>query len=75
MFWQALPESGFAQKGRQCHGGKKSKKRVTVAFFVSASGWKDPKPIVIWKSETLDVSRNATNQTYLLHTLARKRHG
>ena len=51
VFWQALPESGFAQKGRQCHGGKKSKKRVTVAFFVSASGWKDPKPIIIWKSE------------------------
>ena len=51
VLWQALPESGFAQKGRQCHGGKKSKKRMTVAFFVSASGWKESKPIVIWTSE------------------------
>lgn len=50
VFWQALPESGFGQKGKQCKGGKKSKKRVTVAFFVSAAGTKE-KPIVIWKSE------------------------
>ena len=24
-FWRALPDSGFAQKGASCHGGKKSK--------------------------------------------------
>jgi len=50
-FWQALPDSGFGQKGKQCKGGKNSKKRVTVAFFVSAAGTKELKPIVIWKSE------------------------
>ena len=51
VFWQALPDSGFGQKGKQCHGGKKSKMRITVAFFVSAAGKKELKPIVIWKSE------------------------
>ena len=51
VFWQALPERGFGQKGKACYGGKKSKKRVTVAFFVSAAGTKE-KPILIWKSET-----------------------
>ena len=51
VFWQALPDSGFGQKGQQCHGGKRSKRRNTVAFFVSADGKKQLKPIVIWKSE------------------------
>ena len=51
VFWQALPDSGFGQKGKQCHGGKRSKRRITVAFFVLADGKKQLKPIVIWKSE------------------------
>ena len=51
VFWQALPDNGFGRKGKACHGGKKSKMRVTVAFFVSAAGKKEIKPIVIWKSE------------------------
>ena len=50
VFWQALPDRGFGSKGRQCKGGKKSKRRVTVAFFVSAAGKKE-KPIFIRKSE------------------------
>ena len=49
VFWRALPDSGFGQKGKECKGGKKSKHRITVAFFVSATGVKE-KPIVIWKS-------------------------
>lgn len=48
-FWKALPEKGLAEKGKACHGGKKSKLRLTVAFFVNALGEKE-KPIVIWKS-------------------------
>ena len=51
VFWQALPENGFGQKGKQCHGGKKSKMRITLAFFVSAAEKTELKPIVIWKSE------------------------
>ena len=46
-----LPDSGFGQRGKQCHGGKQSKRRITIAFFVSASGKTELKPIVIWKSE------------------------
>ena len=49
VFWQALLDHGFGQKGF-CHGGKKSKQRITVAFFVSAAGKKE-KPTVIWKSK------------------------
>ena len=51
VFWQALPDRGFGSKGRQYKGGKKSKQRVTIAFFVSAAGKKE-KPIFIWKSES-----------------------
>ena len=50
VFWQALPDRGFGSKGRQCKGGKKSKQRVTIAFFVTAAGKKE-KPIFIWKAE------------------------
>ena len=47
VFWQALPDRGFGSKGRQCKGGKKSKQRVTIAFFVSAAG-KNEKHIYIY---------------------------
>ena len=50
LFWKALPDRGFGVKGKDCKGGKKSKQRFTVAFFVTASGKKE-RPIVIWKSE------------------------
>ena len=50
-FFQSLPDKGFSQRGKQCHGGKKSKKRITVTFIVNAAGGKEGKPIVIWKSE------------------------
>ena len=49
VFWRALPSKGFGEKGKGCRGGKQSKQRITVAFFVSAAGVKE-KPIVIWKS-------------------------
>ena len=48
-FWRALPDRGFAQKGASCHGGKKSKERMTVTFLVNAAGGKET-AIVIWKS-------------------------
>ena len=51
-FFKALPTKGLAQKGKKSKGGKKSKQRVTVAFFVSADGEKVGLPIVIWKSKT-----------------------
>ena len=48
VFWQALPDRGFAQRGKRCKGGEKSKQRITIAFFVTAAGSKE-KPVVIWK--------------------------
>ena len=48
-FWQALPNHGFSQKGKECKGGMKNKQRLTLCFIVSAAGTKE-KPIVIWKS-------------------------
>ena len=55
LFWRALPDKGFGERGKACKGGKKSKIRITVALFVTASGKKE-KPIVIHKSENLDAS-------------------
>ena len=51
MFFNALPTKGLARKGRRAQGGKKSKQRVTVAFFVSADGAKVGKPMLIWRSK------------------------
>ena len=47
-----LPTKGVAQKGKKSKGGKKSKQRITVVFFVSADGEKVGKPIVIWQNKT-----------------------
>ena len=41
VFWRALPSKGFGEKGKGCKGGKQSKHRITVAFFVSAAGVKE----------------------------------
>ena len=49
-FFKALPTEGLAQKGKNSKGGKESKQRITVAFFVSADREKVGKPIVIWQS-------------------------
>ena len=36
----------------ECKGGKKSKQRVTIAFFVNAMGQSEYLPVVIiWKSK------------------------
>jgi len=50
-FFKALPEKGLVEKGKQAKGGKKSKQRLTVAFFVNAAGEKVDQPIVISKSK------------------------
>ena len=47
--WRALPDRGLGQVKVSCKGGKKSKNRVTVAFFANATGMKE-KPMVIYKS-------------------------
>ena len=34
VYWRSLPDNGFAEKGKGCQGGKKSKYRLTVDFFL-----------------------------------------
>ena len=50
-FFKALPDKGLVEKGKEAKGGKKSKQRFTIAFFVNAAGEKIDKPLVIWKSK------------------------
>ena len=50
-FWKALPDKGLGQMKAECKGGKKSKHRVTIAFFVNAAGESESLPVVIWKSQ------------------------
>ena len=40
LFLKALPYSGLAAKRKKAKGGKRSKERLTVAFFMSSSGGK-----------------------------------
>ena len=49
-FFKALPGKGLAEKKSHARDGKKSKARLTTAFFVSAAGAKVIEPIVIWGS-------------------------
>jgi len=46
VFWKALPERDFVQKGRSCKGEKKSKQRFSIAFITNVDGGKE-KPVVI----------------------------
>ena len=50
-----MDETGYffkaLQKGKKAKGGKKSKQRLTVAFFVNAAGRKIDQPVVIWKNK------------------------
>lgn len=40
LFWRALADKGFGLKSKHCKGGKKMKQRLTIAFFVTATGRK-----------------------------------
>ena len=44
-FFKALPEKGLAEKQSKVRGGKKSKTRLTIAFFFSAAGEEVIEPI------------------------------
>lgn len=61
-FFRALPEKSLEEEGRRCKGGKKSKLRMTVAFFVNAKGEKE-EPVVIWKSKSPRCFKNLKEQT------------
>ena len=61
-YWRALPEKGFAEKGKEYKGGKKAKQRVTIAFIANAAGESEVKPIVIWKSENPRCFKNVNKK-------------
>ena len=50
-FFKALPEKGLAEKRSQARGGKMSKTRLTIAFFVNAAREKAIEPLVVWRSK------------------------
>ena len=49
-FCRALRDKGLGKIKGECKGGKTSKHKVTITFFVNAAGESDHLPIVIWKS-------------------------
>ena len=57
LFFKALLDTGLAKKTKKCKDGKKSKERLTVAFFVSSSGFKVCKPVIIGKGKALGCFR------------------
>ena len=74
IFWRALPSNGFGQNGKECKVGKRSKHRITVAFFVSVTGVKE-KPVVIWESENPRCLKRFDKTALPLIILAKKGHG
>ena len=56
QFFRALPNKCLADASRNCTGGKRSKERLTCAFFVNVSGGKE-NPIVIGKSANPKANR------------------
>ena len=77
-FFKALPEKGLAEKKSQARGGKKSKTRQAIAFFVSVALEKVIEPIVIWRSaKPRNVSGTWSNLNILMTciTIQVKNHG
>ena len=50
-FFKALPEKDLAEKESHTRGGKKSKTKLTIAFFVNAAGEKAIEPLAVWRSK------------------------
>lgn len=50
LFFKALPESTLAIRGEKCHGGQKSKDRITVSLFTNQDGSEKFTPTVIGKA-------------------------
>ena len=45
-FFKALHGKGLVEKGKEAKGGKKSKPRFTIAFFVNDAGEKIAEPVM-----------------------------
>ena len=64
QFFRALPNKSLSQASGNCTGGKRSKERLTCAFFVNASGDKE-KPIIIGKSANPRCFRGVSDRATL----------
>ena len=63
LFFKSFLAKGLVEKSRICKGGKKSKQRLTAAFFVVADGSKISEPVVIWKSKSPRCLKNIQDKT------------
>ena len=61
LFFKLFPDKGLIEKTKSKKGGKKSKVRLTAAFFVNAAGQKVDEPVIIWKSKKPRCFRNMKN--------------
>ena len=61
LFFRLLPDKGLIEKTKSKKGGKKSKVRLTAAFFVNAAGQKVDEPVTTWKSKKTRYFRNFKN--------------
>ena len=74
IFWKALPDRGFGVKGKSCHGGKKIKQRITVAFSSQQQGQK--KSLFSYGDLKIhDALRGLINLYYLSTISAKQNHG
>ena len=62
-FYRALPGKSLSEKAKKCRG-KKSKERLTVAFFVSSTGERR-KPVLIGKYANLTCLKNIKKMIFL----------
>jgi len=61
LFFNVLPDRTLAYKGESCHGGKRSKDRLTVLLCVNSDGSDKQVPIVMRSSRNQGASRTLKN--------------
>ena len=64
QFFRALPNKSLSQASGNCTGGKRSKERLTCAFFMNVT-WDKEKPIIIGKSANPRCFRGVSDRATL----------
>ena len=64
QFFMLLPDKGLIEKAKSKKDGKKTKVRLTVAFFINADRQKVDEPVIIWKSKKLRCSKNLKGRDF-----------
>lgn len=52
LFFKCTPDKTMHVKGEACHGGKRSKERITLLFCANMNGTEKLKPLMIGKSKS-----------------------